>query len=79
MPDLLATVWTPWTGSKKVIAGPAAERPDDVRELAELAESGTLRPVIDRRYDFAQMAEAHAYVETGRKKGSVVVTVDHES
>lgn len=79
VPDLLATVWSPLTGSKKVIAGPVEERPDDVRDLAELAGSGTLKPVIDRRYDFAQMAEAHAYVETGRKKGSVTVTVGHES
>lgn len=75
MPELLASIWTP--GSKKVIAGPYPGRPDDVRRLAELAEAGALRPVIDRRYDFAQMVEAHAYVETGRKKGSVVVVVGH--
>jgi len=48
-----------------------------VRQLAELAESGALKPVIDRRYRFAQMADAHAYVETGRKRGSVVVSVEH--
>ena len=77
MPEMLAALWVPLTGSRRVIAGPAAERPDDVRQLAELAESGALKPVIDRRYAFAQMAEAHAYVETGRKRGSVVVTVQH--
>lgn len=75
MPELLASLWTPFTGSRKVIAAPVPERPDDVRRLAELAEAGALRPIIDRRYDFAQMVEAHAYVETGRKKGSVVVVV----
>jgi hypothetical protein len=36
------------------------------------------RPVIDRRDDFARMAEAPAYVETGRKRGSVVVRVAHD-
>ena len=77
MPELLASLWTPLASSKKVIAGPAPERPDDVRRLTELAEAGALRPIIDRRYDFAQMVEAHAYVETGRKKGSVVVVVGH--
>ena len=62
-------------GSKKVIAGPAAERPEDVRWLADLAEAGVLRPVIDRRYPFTEMAKAHAYVATGRKRGSVVVSL----
>ena len=75
--ELLAGLWTPLTDGKKVIAGPAEERPHDVQRLADLAATGVLRPVIDRRYKFAQMAEAHAYVETGRKKGSVVVSVEH--
>ncbi len=78
LPDMLAALWTPMTSGKRAIAGPAEERPEDVRQLAGLAKSGVLRPVIDRRYDFARMAEAHAYVETGRKRGSVVVRVGHE-
>jgi NADPH:quinone reductase-like Zn-dependent oxidoreductase len=75
----LATLWAPLTSSKRVIAGPAGERPDDVRRLADLAETGVLRPVIDRHYTFARMREAHAYVETGRKRGGVVVSVEHAS
>ena len=61
-----------------MIFGPAEERPEDVRQLADLAQAGVLRPVIDRRYTFAQMAQAHAYVETRRKRGSVVVSVEHD-
>lgn len=75
MSDLLASLWVPLTGSRKVIAGPAEERPEDVQRLADLAEAGALKPVIDRRYSFTQMAEAHAYVATGRKRGSVVVSM----
>lgn len=76
VPEMLAALWSPLTGSRRVIAGPAAERVEDLAEMATLAEAGALKPVIDRRYRFAQMAEAHAYVETGRKRGSVVVSVE---
>ena len=75
LPDMLAAAWVPLTSRRKVIAGPAQERPEDVQQLADLAEAGTLRPVIDRRYGFTQMQVAHAYVDTRRKRGSVVVTV----
>jgi len=43
--------------------------------LASLAESGQFKPVIDRRYPFEQMVAAHRYVDTGRKKGNVIVTL----
>ncbi len=79
LPDMLSALWAPMTSSKRVIVGPAEERPEDVQQLADLARTGALRPVIDRCYDFAQMREAHAYVETRRKRGSVVVTVRHEA
>lgn len=75
---MLAAVWAPLTSNTRVIAGPAEERPEDVAQLADLARTGVLKPVIDRRYDFAQMAEAHAYVETRRKRGSVVVRVERD-
>jgi NADPH:quinone reductase-like Zn-dependent oxidoreductase len=48
-----------------------------VQTLARLAQEGRLQPVIDRRYALEQITEAHRYVETGRKRGSVVVTVSH--
>lgn len=59
------------------IAGPAAERADDLRFLAKLAEAGEFNPVIDRRYPFERIIEAHTYVDTGRKKGNVVITLEH--
>ena len=75
IPEMLATLWAPLTDSRRGIAGPAEERVGDLAEIATLAEAGALKPVVDRRYGFARMAEAHAYVETGRKRGSIVVTL----
>jgi NADPH:quinone reductase-like Zn-dependent oxidoreductase len=47
-----------------------------LRELGALYDSGQLRPVIDRTFEFHQMLEAMAYVEQGRTKaGKVVVSV----
>ena len=45
------------------------------KQLADLATSGAYHPVIDRSYPLEKVAEAHAYVEQGHKRGSVVLTV----
>ncbi|MBB4010136.1 NADP-dependent oxidoreductase [Allorhizobium taibaishanense] len=44
-------------------------------EIATLIDSGVIRPVVDKVFPFSQTAEALAYVETGRAKGKVVVSV----
>ncbi|NCJ08756.1 zinc-binding dehydrogenase [Synechococcales cyanobacterium C] len=74
LPGLLLAPWVSMTHNKTVIAGPAAERVEDLRFLATLAESGEFKPVIDRCYPLEQIVEAHRYVDTGRKRGNVIIT-----
>jgi NADPH:quinone reductase-like Zn-dependent oxidoreductase len=46
----------------------------DLAELADLIAQGKLRVIVDKTYPFAEIAEALAYVESGRAKGKVVVS-----
>lgn len=78
LPEIFGALGVNMTSDKKIIAGSASERAEDLRLLAELAEQGKYRPVIDRSYPLERAAEAHAYVDTGRKKGNVVLTVRGE-
>ncbi len=45
-----------------------------LKKLAGLYDNGTLRPVLDRTFDFDETIEAMAYVEQGRAKGKIVIT-----
>jgi NADPH:quinone reductase-like Zn-dependent oxidoreductase len=48
---------------------------DDLAALRDMAEAGTLRPVIDRCYPLAQAADAFRHLATGHARGKIVVTV----
>ncbi|MBZ5713819.1 NAD(P)-dependent alcohol dehydrogenase [Nannocystis pusilla] len=75
LPEMLSALWINATTRRRVIAGPAAVHGEDVRTLAALAESGALRPVIERTFSLEQIRDAHALVDAGHKRGAVVVRV----
>lgn len=47
-----------------------------LNKITKLVESGIIKPVTDKVYNFDQIVEAHKYVERGHKRGNVAVTLN---
>lgn len=76
--DLKGLLLAPWRTrkTKKLInGGNVAYKAEDLAFLVNLAESGQYQAVIDRTYELADIVEAHRFVDTGHKKGNVVLRV----
>jgi 2-desacetyl-2-hydroxyethyl bacteriochlorophyllide A dehydrogenase len=72
---IFLSLWVSLTSSKNLKIEAASQTKENLIILKELLEAGTLQPVIDRSYPLEQAAEAHRFVESGKKKGNVVLTV----
>lgn len=72
---VLQMLWTARAGRQKVICAMSSEKRDDLITINEMVEAGILTSIVDRCYPLDQAAEAHRYVEEGRKQGNVVITV----
>lgn len=80
VPIFLQMLWTPLFGKTRAgIMFAGLRKPSamarDVEYIGGLAEAGRFLPVIDKSYTLAEAVSAHAHVETGHKKGSVVISL----
>ena len=72
---ILRGFWISMTTGKKVIGGMADEKRENLAAIKKMIEEGKYKPVVDKTYPLDQISQAHGYVDTGHKKGNVVLTV----
>ncbi|VAW15026.1 hypothetical protein MNBD_ALPHA11-1143 [hydrothermal vent metagenome] len=77
--DMLQAAFVSRKHGKKLISGVSIGSPEKLKFLVDLAREGNFKPLIDRVYPFERAVKAHAYVDSGRKKGSVVLRIVPES
>ena len=73
--QLFLALWTSLTGKKKLIIQSASQTKADLEFLAKLVIEGKLKPVIDQQFPLEEVAAAHKYSESGKKKGNIVISV----
>ncbi len=74
--QIIGGMWMRVTGGRRVIMETSSPTTEDLVYLRDLIEAGAMQTVIDRSYRLDQIVEAHSYVETGRKIGNLVITVN---
>jgi len=75
LPHMVVTVAASRVRSQRAVAFLAKLNKEDLRVLTELLEAGTVRPVIDRTYELAEIGDALRYLGEGHARGKIVVTV----
>ena len=64
-----------WRGSQKAVFFVAKLNSPDLGVLRELLESGTMKPVVEKRYELAEVADALRYIGEGHAQGKIVISL----
>ena len=73
--NLLFKIWTGITKKKNLVIESSAQKKEDLITLKNLLESGHLQVPVDLVFPLEKTSEAHAYAESGQKKGNVAISV----
>jgi NADPH:quinone reductase-like Zn-dependent oxidoreductase len=75
IPHLWQMLMTSFSDGRKVICALSDESPNHLKLVRDLAESGDMTAAVDRTFPLEQAAEAHRYLESGKKQGNVVLKI----
>jgi NADPH:quinone reductase-like Zn-dependent oxidoreductase len=75
--DMLAMVRTSIIGGRKAKfgGGADAEKKENIEFIADLIKKSNLKPVLDKTFLLDEIVEAHKYVESGKKKGNIAISL----
>ncbi|MGB3365849.1 MAG: zinc-binding dehydrogenase, partial [Acidaminobacteraceae bacterium] len=65
-------------GNRRIIMGTSDHRSEHLIYLRTLIEKEEIKAIIDKIYPLEDIVKAHQYVESGLKKGNLIIRVDHE-
>ena len=76
MKQVLQMLRTSRSNGKKVICALSSENLEDMELIKKLVEEGKIKSIVDKRFPMERVVEAHRYVESGNKAGSVIITIN---
>lgn len=75
--DLLLSMLLPLFSTRRLKISASDQTRNELQQLTKLIEDGKLKPVLDRTFPLEKSSDAHRYAESGVKKGSIALLIQH--